>query len=172
MKKIDLSIVIVNFNTKDLLRDCLESIEKSIKTKLLSNWEIIIVDNASKDGSIEMLKSEFPKIKLVASFENLGFSRANNKGAKLALGRYILFLNPDTLVLSNTLSKMVEFMDENEKAGAAGCRVELLNGDLDDASHRGFPTPWNSFTHFSGLEKLFPRSKLFAGYSLGHLQLC
>ncbi|MBU1127421.1 MAG: glycosyltransferase family 2 protein [Patescibacteria group bacterium] len=171
VKKTDLSIVIVNFNTRDLLRDCLKSIERSVKTKCFSSWEIIVVDNASKDKSVEMLKSEFPKIKLLASSENLGFSKANNRGIEKTSGRYVLFLNPDTLVPANTLSKMIEFMDENKKAGAATCRVDLLNGNLDDASHRGFPTPWNSFTHFSGLDKLFPQSKLFAGYSLGHLPL-
>ena len=171
VKKTDLSIVIVNFNTRDLLRDCLKSIEKSVKTKCFSSWEIIVVDNASKDKSVEMLKSEFPKVKLIASSGNLGFSKANNRGVEKTSGRYVLFLNPDTLVPANTLSKMIEFMDGNKKAGAATCRVELPNGDLDDASHRGFPTPWNSFTHFSGLEKLFPQSKLFAGYSLGHLPL-
>ena len=97
----------------------------------------------------------------------MGFAAGNNVGIKKAKGRYLLFLNPDTIVMSNTFREMIRFMDDNPQAGAATCRVELPSGKLDEACHRGFPTPWNAFCHFSGLEKLFPKSKIFSGYTLG-----
>lgn len=162
---IDLSIVIVNFNAKEFLKKCIDSIFESN----LSNLEVIVVDNASKDGSAEELKKLEPKIKLVLNEKNIGFSTANNQGLKKTLGRYVLFLNPDTNVYPNTFKYMINFMDKNKNVGAATCRVVLPNGKLDDASHRGFPTPWNSFCFFLGLSKIFPESKLFSGYSLGFL---
>lgn len=168
-KEIDLSIIILNFNTKDLLRDCLKSIEKA-KNNAFS-FQTIVVDNASSDGSAVMVKKEFPTVKLVTSRRNLGFAAGNNLGITCAQGRYILFLNPDTIVFPETLTSMVKFMNDHPQAGAATGRVELVSGKLDEACHRGFPTPWNAFCHFSGLEKIFPKSKLFAGYSLGWLPL-
>jgi len=165
----DVSIIIVSFNTKDLLRECLLSIKKSQTDGI--RYEVIVVDNASADGSVDMVKEEFKDVILVANKENLGFTKGNNIGIKKAQGRYILFLNSDTVVSPNTLSKMVEFMDEHRDAGTATCRVDLPNGKLDDSCHRGFPTPWRSFSHFSGLSKLFPRSTLFAGYNLTYLDL-
>ena len=163
MKKVDLSIIIVNYNTKNFLRRCLESLN--------FNEEIIIVDNSSSDGSPAMVAKEFPQVKLIKNKKNLGFAKANNLGIKKASGRYILFLNPDTVVQKNTLKTMIKFMDENPQVGAATCRVELPNGQLDQACHRGFPTAWNAFCYFSGLGKVFPKSKIFAGYSLTYLPL-
>lgn len=165
---IDLSIVIVSFNTKELLRECLESIYKN--TKDLS-FEIVVVDNNSKDGSSEMVSKEFKDVVLIENKENLGFSKANNVGVKKTSGTYVLFLNSDTLVYKETLKTMVEFMDKEKNAGAATCKLTLPTGQIDDASHRGFPTPWNSFSHFSGLSKVFPKSKLFGGYNLTYLDL-
>jgi hypothetical protein len=133
--------------------------------------EVIVVDNASSDGSIEMLKKEFPKAKLVENKENFGFAKGNNTGLTKAKGRYILFLNSDTKVFPETLRIMLDYMEGHLKVGLATCRVEFVDGSLDPASHRGFPTPWNAFTYFSGLEKLFPRSKAFSGYHLGYLDL-
>jgi len=166
-KKPSLSIIVLNYNTKELLGDCLKSIKKA-KTDGFS-IETIVVDNASTDGSAEMVKKEFPNIKLIESRKNIGFAAGNNLGIPQTKGRYVLFLNPDTKVFPDTLKVMVEFMDKNSRVGAATCRIELPSGKLDDACHRGFPTPWNAFAHFSGLAKLFPKSKLFAGYSLGYL---
>jgi len=165
---IDVSIIIISFNTKDLTVACLESIQKTVGENV--SHEVIVVDNASRDGSVERIKDQKSKIKnlkIIENKQNLGFSKANNIGVKEAIGRYILFLNSDTIVHENSVERIVEFMNQNEKAGAATCRVDLSNGLLDDASHRGFPTPWNSFAHFSGLSKLFPKSRLFSGYSLG-----
>ena len=165
-EKIDLSIIIVNFNTKNLLRDCLNSIKRS---EINYSLEIIVVDNKSKDNSSLMVKKEFKEVTLIENNDNLGFSKANNKAVKKAHGRYILLLNPDTIVPKDTLQVMMDFMKKNKKVGAATCKIELTDGSLDQASHRGFPTVWNSFTYFSGLEKLFPKVKLFSGYSLGYL---
>lgn len=167
MKKIDLSIVIVGFNTKTFLKDCLQSIEVSKKNGF--EWEIIVVDNSSSDDSLEMLKNEFSKVVVIANRENLGFSSANNIGMKKAKGRLVLFLNPDTILPSDVLATMIKFMDSNPDVGVSSPRLELTNGDLDEASHRGFPTPWNSITHFSGIRRAFPKSRLFAGYTKGWL---
>lgn len=160
---IDLSIVIVNYNAKDYLKKCIDSVFEST----LKNLEVIVVDNASEDGSLEELKKIEGRIKLIANEKNVGFSKANNQGIKKSSGRYILFLNPDTSVYPSTLKYMLSFMDKEKSAGAATCKVLLPNGEIDDASHRGFPTPWNALCYFSGLEKLFPSSKLFAGYHMG-----
>jgi hypothetical protein len=166
---IDLSIVIVSYNTKDVLKECLESIYKTIKNL---SFEVIVVDNASKDQTREEIsKLEFPNFKFIQNKENLGFSKANNIGVRKTSGRYVLFLNPDVVVHSETLEGMVYFMDKEREAGAATCKVILTNGKIDDASHRGFPTPWNSFTHFSGLAKLFGKIEHFGGYNLKHLDL-
>jgi len=166
-KKPDLSIIVLNYNTKELLRDCLKSIKKAETDGF--NVETIVVDNASIDKSTEMVKQEFSWVELIVSKKNVGFAAGNNLGIPQAQGRHILFLNPDTKVFSDTLKVMVEFMDKNSRAGAATCRIELPSGEVDDACHRGFPTPWNAFAHFSGLARFFPKSKLFAGYSLGYL---
>lgn len=168
-KQPDLSIIILNYNTKDLLRDCLRSIDRAEKNNL--KFEIIVVDNVSTDGSSKMVANEFSWVKLIGSHKNLGFAKGNNLGVPEALGKYVLFLNPDTIVFPKTLSGMVEFMEKHPQAGVSTCKIELPNKRLDEACHRGFPTPWNAFCHFSGLEKLFPKTKLFAGYYLGWFPL-
>ena len=160
---INLSIIIVNYNVKELLRQCLQSLQLTINNQQLT-IEIFVVDNASSDGSVEMVREEFPEVRVTASKENLGFAKANNLAIKEASGRYLLFLNPDTTVPSGTLPEMIKFMDENPKVGVATCFVELASGGMDLDCHRGFPTPWASFCHFSGLAKLFPRSKIFGAY--------
>ncbi len=165
---IDLSIIIVSYNTKDFLKNCLGSVYKNLGDL---KAEVIVVDNASKDGSPEMVLKEYKNTHLIENKENLGFSKANNIGVKKATGRYTLFLNSDTLVYENTLTFMVNFMEKNKDAGASTCKLNLPNGKIDDASHRGFPTPWNSFSHFSGLSKILGKTKIFGGYNLGYLDL-
>ncbi len=171
---LDLSIVIVNYNTKEFLKRCINSLldfPPAGGSKKV-NYEIIVVDNASSDNSSEMVKKEFPKIDLISNKKNVGFSKANNQGIKKSeQSRYVLFLNPDTIVSKNTLEKMIQFMDENKDAGASTCKLLMPNGEIDDASHRGFPTPWNAFCHFSGLSKIFPKSKVFNSYNLGFMDL-
>jgi len=165
---IDLSIIIISYNTKDFLKKCTSSIKRTTKNL---NYEIIVVDNASLDNSLNMLKEQFPEVITIASKENIGFSKANNLGVEKSKGKYILFLNPDTVVYKETLLNMVKFMDGHKDVGAATCKLVMPNGKLDDASHRGFPNPWNSFCYFSGLSKMFPSSKLFGGYNLSWLNL-
>lgn len=168
-EKIDLSIIILNYNTRELLRQCLVSVQKSDTSGF--SCETIVVDNASTDGSAGMVKEEFPWVKLLVSKKNLGFAAGNNLGIPTSSGKYILFLNPDTILSKDTLLSMHQYMDNYPGVGAATCRVELGNGKLDEACHRGFPTPWRAFCHFSGLEKLFPKSRIFAGYILGYISL-
>lgn len=160
----ELSIIIVSYNTKDITRSCLDSLRKWL---VGDNWEIIVVDNGSTDGSVEMLK-EFPDITRIFNKNNLGFAKANNKGIKIAKGKYILLLNSDTEIREDSLETMLRFMDGHPKAGAATCRVELPGGSIDPACHRGFPTLWVSFTYLTGLEGILPRVPLFAGYHLGY----
>ena len=165
----DISIIIVSYNTKDFLLKCINSIYENVKGV---SFEVIVVDNASSDGTKESISnSKFPSsnFKLVENKENFGFSKANNIGIKKSTGRYVLFLNPDTEIKKETLEYMTEFMDKTKDAGAATCKVLMPNGKIDDASHRGFPTPWNSFSHFSGLSKFFGKTKLFGGYNLGFM---
>lgn len=165
----DVSIVIVSYNTKEFLNRCLKSIYKSDFKKI--KFEVIVVDNASSDSTVQFVKKTFPKIKLIENKDNFGFSKACNQGVRDSSGRYLLFLNPDTEVNENTIPYMISFMGKNKDAGASTCFVKLPSGKLDDGAHRGFPTPWNSFSYFSGLSKLFPKSKLFSGYTLSHLDL-
>jgi GT2 family glycosyltransferase len=164
---VDLSIIIVSYNTKEFLKKCLLSIKENITDHF--SYEIIVVDNASTDGVVDEAFEEEKQlpVKIMLNKENLGFSKANNIGVKAAKGRYILFLNPDTEVKKHAIEEMIAFMDHQKDAGAATCQIDLPNGKIDDASHRGFPTPWNSLCYFSGLTKLFPKSKLFAGYTMG-----
>lgn len=169
-KNIDISIIIINFNTKDFLRECLHSIKESDLGKI--NYEVIVVDNASTDGSIKEIKDwekEFETFISIFNKENLGFARGNNTGVKRCTGRYVLFLNPDTVLSKDSLKKVFSFMESHKDAAVASPRLELPNGFLDEASHRGFPTPWNAFSYFSGLNKLFPKSRVFAGYTKGWL---
>jgi len=165
----DVSIIIVSYNTRGVLLDCLKSIYQNAGEV---SFEVIVVDNASKDGTEdEITKLKYPNFTYIQNKQNLGFSKANNVGIKKSKGSYVLFLNPDTKLHKDTLSEMIKFMDQAKDCGAATCKVLLPNGKIDDASHRGFPTPWNSFTHFSGLSKIFPKSKILNGYNLGNLDL-
>lgn len=173
MSKVDLSIIILNYNTKKFTVEAIESVEKNYPDEVQSgNFEVIVTDNASPDDSITAFR-EYAKKTKIKSFHvvdnggNIGFAAGNNKGLPYAKGRYILFLNPDTVTYPKTLNRMVAFMDSHPDAGAASCKVNIPTGGIDDASHRGFPTPWNAFCHFFGLEKIFPNTKLFGGYIQG-----
>ncbi len=162
MKSIDISVVILNFNTLELTKRCLESLKRS---KLGScTMEIIVCDNASTDGTMEMIKKEFPDVVRIQNNGNIGFAAGNNSGIKQAKGRYVLLLNSDTEVEPNVLKSMIAFMDVHPKTGAATCKLQLLDGTMDPACHRGLPTPWNAFTYYARLEKLFPKVKLLSGY--------
>jgi len=161
----DLSIIIVSFNTKQLLTDCLNS----IKIVVLSiKSEIFVVDNNSSDETVAMIKRDYPQAKLIVNKTNIGFSRANNQALKKAKGKYILILNPDTKLFPDTISKMIKFMDANQDIAVSTCKVQLPNGQLDKDCRRHFPTPWRAFCHFSGLSRLFSGSRLFDQYYFGY----
>ncbi len=162
----DLSVIIVNFNTKDLLRQCLNTLMLANEALMNANkrMEIFVVDNTSVDGSTGMVKRIFPQVKLIVNKKNLGFAKANNLAIKESSGRYLLFLNPDTVVPEKILPTIIQFMDGNPEAGVSTCFVELVSGGMDPDCHRGFPTPWASFCFFTKLEKLFPRSRFFGQY--------
>jgi len=166
MLKTKLTIVILNFNTKELILDCLASIKNSVHLDYFI--KVIVVDNASSDGSITELE-KIPWITLVKSPRNIGFSAGNNLAVPFLEGTYTWFLNPDTVVEPDTISKLISYMDEHKTAGVATPRILLPGGKLDKNCHRGLPTPWNSLCHFIGLDRLFPRSRVTAGYYLGHL---
>lgn len=159
MKSVDISIVIVSFNTKELLENCLQSLSAINKE---AKFEVIISDNGSTDGSIEYIKQYSKKspfdLKLIENNANIGFAKGNNVAKKFARGEYILFLNPDTIVHNGALSVSLDYLNKNPKVGAMTCRVELKNGTLDLDTRRRFPTPLIALSHFSYLDRLFPKS--------------
>jgi len=166
-KNPELSIVILSYNTKDLLKDCLESVFALRKEV---SFEVIVVDNASCDGSSEMVKKEFPEVELIQNTQNLGFAAANNKAKGLCVGKYVLFLNSDTTLPSGTFKSSIDYMEQHEGVGVITCKMKLPGGSLDKDSRRSFPTPWVSFTHLVlHLDKLLPQSKLFAKYWYGYI---
>lgn len=169
MKNPDISVVVLNFNTKDMTRECvLRLFDSDLKDLYM---EVIVVDNGSSDGSIQMIKKEFPKAICIDNKKNLGFAAGNNPGIRRARGRYVLLLNSDCEVAPNALFYMVAFMDEYQTAGASTCKLILQNGLMDPACHRGFPTPWVSLTYLTKLEKLFPKTRLFGEYHQGYKDL-
>jgi GT2 family glycosyltransferase len=153
----DVSIIIVNWNTKDKLNDCLNSIYRQA-SKL--TCEVIVVDNASSDGSGEMVKRQFPKAILLQNNENRGFAAANNQGIAIANGRYVLLLNSDTLILNNAIAKTVIFADNHPEAAVVGCKVLNPDRTLQRTCFM-FPSLFNMFLSSIYLYKLFPRSKFF-----------
>lgn len=159
---VDLSIVIVNYNTRQLLDDCLQSLVAAQRPS--GGVEIIVVDNASADDSVAMVRQKYPQVALIASEQNLGFSAGNNRGVAVANGRYVLFLNSDTRVEPDALVKPVAYMDAHPDVGALTVHLVYPNGQRDPDNHRGFPTPWNALCHFSGLSKLRPNNPKYNGY--------
>ena len=162
----ELSVIIVSYNVLDYLR---ESIRSVIVASAGIETEIIVVDNDSHDGSVAMIESEFPEVRLIVSGSNEGFSAACNRGITASSGDFILILNPDTLIFPDALSKALLFMKRNPDAGAAGARMTDGNGRFLPESKRGFPSPLTSFFKLNGLWRIFPRSALFNAYYLGHL---
>lgn len=161
-----LSIVIVNYNVAYFLEHCLYSVRNALKG---IEAEIFVVDNNSVDNSIAMLKEKFPEVILIANKDNVGFSRANNQAIRISKGEYVLILNPDTVVEEDTFAKCISFMDSHKDCGALGVKMIDGSGKFLKESKRGFPSPWTSFCKMSGLTSLFPHSKKYANYYMGHL---
>lgn len=174
---LDLAVVILSYNTRDLLRDCLRSV---FAAKGAFTYTVCVVDNASEDGSAEMVRAEFPQATLIAHERNIGYSAGNNLGMRHVgfdgempppwpLPRYLLLLNPDTVTPPTAFAHMIRFMDEHPQIGVAGPRVRRPDGSLDLACRRSFPTPMVSFFRMTGLSRLFRRSRLFNAYNLEFL---
>lgn len=158
----DLSVIVVSYNTRQLLDECLHSLYSADAPG--GGFEVIVVDNASADDSAAMVTAEYPQATLIVSDVNLGFSAANNRGTAVATGEYLLFLNSDTVVGRDALTKPLAFMQENPRVGALTVRLVYPNGERDPDNHRGFPTPSNALFHFTGLSRLFPNSRRLNGY--------
>jgi O-antigen biosynthesis protein len=161
-----LSVVIVNYNVKHFLEQCLHSVEKALQNL---EGEVFVVDNNSVDGSNGMVVHKFPWVKLIANKQNLGFSKANNQAIRQATGEYILLLNPDTVVEEDTFEKIVAFMDEHPEAGGLGVKMIDGRGNFLPESKRGLPTPWVAFYKIFGISALFPQSRRFGKYHVSYL---
>lgn len=162
-----LSVIIVNYNVKYYLEQCLHSLYQALG---YIRAEVLVVDNASTDGSNEYFSGKsFPGFTYISNQENVGFSRANNQAIKQCTGEYVLLLNPDTLLPENILKELISFMDEHPEAGAAGVRMYAPDGKFLPESKRGIPSPWSSFGKLMGVLKLFPGSRRFGGYYLSQL---
>ena len=161
-----LSVIIVSYNSIELLENCLFSVQKAMQT---IGGEIIIVDNNSNDGSKESLPSKFPGVKFIFNNENLGFAKACNQGSKISSGDYILFLNPDTVLSETCLSDCISFFKTHADAGAVGVRMLDEKGKFLKESKRGLPSPSASFYKLFGLTAIFPGSKKIAKYYQSHL---
>jgi len=170
----ELGIVIVNWNTREHLRRCLETV---VANSLFDRCRVVVVDNASDDGSADMARRQFPHVEVIVNDANIGYPRANNVGLRhlgfrgvgdvaASAPRYALLLNPDTELPRDALARMIEFMDSRPAVGVAGPKLLLGDGSLDKACRRGFPTPLVSFYHYSGLARLFPKNRRFGRYNM------
>lgn len=167
----DLSVVILTYNQILLVRQTLQSLRESLSNSQL-RIQAIVVDNNSTEDVIGIVRSEFPEVEVLANQENYGFAAGNNKAISLVKGKYVLFLNSDTKLTGRVLDEMVQRLEHDSQSGVVTCRVELADGTIDPACHRGFPTPWRSFSYYTGLEKLATilsldfLKKWFGGYHL------
>lgn len=164
--QIDLSIIIVNYNVKEFILNAIQSIYKA-KNNL--NLEIIVVDNNSSDGSPEIILNTFSEVKVIQNKTNLGFAKANNQGIKIAEGKFLLLLNPDTIVQEDTFTKLIHFLENHPDVGMCGCKILNPDGSLQLACRRSYPSLWVAFTKITGLSNIFPKSKLFGKYNLTYL---
>jgi GT2 family glycosyltransferase len=159
-------VCIVTYKARDLLRECLHSLYENTSLPVL---EVIVVDNGSQDGVGGMVKQEYPAVQFIGNEGNAGYTRPMNQALRLARGRYLVQLNPDTLILPNALDQLVGFMDSNIEVGI--CSPKVLNRDhtLQKSCRRGEPRPWAMVSYFLGLSTLFPRSRFFGGYHLNYM---
>ena len=161
-----LSVIILNYNVRYFLEQCVLSVQKALET---IDGEIIVIDNNSSDDSCAMMKQRFPNVKLISNTENFGFPKGNNIGVANANGDYICILNPDTVVAEDTFTKVLSFAKELNDLGIVGCKLIDGTGNFLPESKRGIPTPWVSFTKIFSLYKAFPKSKLFNQYYAQHV---
>ena len=162
----DLSVVIVSYNTRDLLEQALRTV---LDAATHLETEIFVVDNASSDDSVQMVATKFPTVRLICNEQNLGFAGGNNVALRQLQGRHVLLLNSDTIIQTETLDVLVGYLDDNPKVGAAGCKILNPDGTMQLSCRRGFPTPLAAFCKMSGLSWLFPKNRLLAQYNLTYL---
>ncbi len=161
------SVVIVSHNTQDLLETCLEALYENNRDLSLDVW---VVDNASADDSVEIVRRRFPNANLVVNSANHGFARAANQALAQAQGDFLALLNPDSRLIGNSLLEMVRFLKESPQVGIVGGAVTNADGTVDPASHRGLLTPFSVFAKAVGLDRLFPRSRTLAQYNMRWLR--
>ncbi len=163
---VDVSVCIVTYKARDLLRDCLCSLAANTQ---LASLEVIVVDNGSGDGVGEMLQQEFPTVRFIQNQGNEGYTRPNNQALQISRGRYLLLLNPDTLILPEAIDRLVDFLEGHPEAGVCGPKV--LNPDLtlQKPCRRGESRPWAVISYFTGLSRLFPKSRLFGEYLMNYM---
>jgi len=171
--KLKLSVVIVNYNVKYFLEQCLSSVYKAIRTLAHDYYpfcaEVWVVDNNSTDGSLNMVRAKFPEVHIIANTQNKGFSFANNQAIRENDSEYVLLLNPDTVVAEDTFGKILRFMDVHPEAGGLGVKMVDGSGDFLPESKRGLPTPEVALYKITGLSKIFPKTRIFGRYHLGFL---
>ena len=165
-RPLKLSVIIVSYNVKFYLEQCLLSVMRALQGM---EAEVIVIDNHSRDGSIEYLSERFPSVVFMSNSHNLGFAKANNKAIRQSQGEYVLLLNPDTIVGEEVLQACVDFMDTHPQAGGVGVRMQKIEGSDALESRRGVPTPITSFYKMVGFTKHFPHHRRFAKYYMGHL---
>ena len=161
---IDLSLCMVTYQARDVLEECLESIygqEQGV------SFELVLVDNGSTDGTIELVRDSYPQVRYIRNEGNAGFQKATNQGLRAAEGRYLMWLNNDTVVKPGAFAALVMFADAHPESGIVGPKVLNRDGSLQKQCRRGDPTPWSVLSYFSGLSRLFPRNKFFSGYLVG-----
>lgn len=161
-----ISVVIVNYNVKYFLAQCLQSLFKSLKE---IESEVFVVDNASSDDSMAYITQLFPQVTYIYNTENVGFAKANNQAIRLSKGEYVLVLNPDTILPESNIEDVLYFMDNNKEVGACGLKMLSPTGHFLPESKRGYPSPSVSFWRLTGIHRLFPNNKYFDGYYLSYL---
>ena len=162
----DVSVIVVNYNVRDFLAQALHAVERASSGL---HVEVFVVDNNSVDGSVEMVMNDFPAVRLIRNDRNAGFGAANNQALRQARGRYLLILNPDTIVQEDTIRVLVDHLDTHPEAGAAGCQILNPDGSFAPESRRAYPTPRVAFHRIAGLSKLFPHSPVFGRYNMTFL---
>ncbi len=178
----DLSVIILSYNTKDITLRCLDALLVCLNKNINLSSEVVVIDNASSDGSVEAIgkfietrKDASINFVFIKNKENVGFVKGNNQGLKASNSRYVLFLNSDAIIENVDFEQIIAFANADQRIGALTVRIDLSSGSIDPASHRGFPTAWNSFCYFLKLEKLLGNfsvvGKIFGGYHLSYLPL-
>ena len=163
---VKLSVVIVSYKVRAYVEQCLASLLRSLRD---IDAEVFVVDNNSHDGTVQLIRSRFPQVKVMDSSHNLGFARANNAAIRQSVGEYVLLLNPDTFVGESTLRECIDFMDSRPQAGMCGVGMLRIDGSFAPESRRGVPTPFVAFCKMSGLGAIFPKSHIFGRYYMQYL---